>query len=57
MKDVIMKLVAALTQAFRRFRLGEPANQFEGIAFGAVRSMLAVAFFPPGLQGVQDAHR
>ena len=57
MKDVIMRLVATLTQAFRRFRLGEPANQFEGIAFGAVRSMLAVAFFPPGLQVVQDAHR
>ena len=56
MKGVIMKLVAALTQAFRRFRASEPANQFEGIMFGAFRSMLAVAFFPPGLV-VQDADR
>lgn len=57
MKGLIMRLVAALAQAFRRFRLGEPANQFEGIAFGAFRSMLAVAFFPPGLPVVQDASR
>jgi hypothetical protein len=57
MKGVIMKLVAAIANLFRRFRAGEAANSYEQIAFGAFRSMLAVAFFPPGVPGVADARR
>ena len=53
MKGVIMKLVAAISRLFRRFTSGEPANSYEGIAFGAFRSALAVAFFPV----VDDARR
>jgi hypothetical protein len=57
MKGVIMRLVGAIAQLIRRFRAGEPASPYEQIAFGAFRSMLAVAFFPPGLQVVQDDAR
>ena len=57
MKGVIMRLVGAIAQLIRRFRVGEPANPYEQIAFGAFRSILAVAFFPPGVQVVQDARR
>jgi hypothetical protein len=57
MKGVIMKLVAAISRLFRRFTTGEPANSYEGIAFNAFRSALAVAFFPPGIPVVDDARR
>lgn len=55
MKALIMGLVSAIARLFRRFQAGEPANPYEQIAFGAFRSALAVAFFPP--VGVADARR
>lgn len=55
MKSLIMLLVKAVIELFRRFKTGEPANPYEGLAFGALRSALAIAFFPPGLSGVADA--
>lgn len=52
-----MKLFAAVGRVFRRFQSGTPTGPYEAIAFGAARSFVAVAFFPPGRGGLADAPR
>lgn len=49
MKNLVLRLIELIVQAFNRFRSAAPANQFEALIFLSIRSAIARAVFPPGV--------